>query len=1474
MRMAETVVTGTSAVSANRGSGLRARVLEPATVALALGGILLLGAFFRLTGVNWDGYTHLHPDERFITMVENALAWPSSLAEYFDTSRSPLNPYNRGFNSFVYGTFPLFLVKWLGMVLGMEGYDQIHLVGRVASALFDLGSVFVVFLIGRRLYGRAAGLIAAALSSATAIQVQQSHFFTFDTFAAFFLLVAFYFAVRLWQDPRWFDYPAMGAALGLAVASKVNSAVFLLVVALVALRQLQEVTARRSADRLNDWLSVLGRFAVAGLAALLVFRVAEPYAFSGPGFLNAGISTKFLNDMGFVQKLISGEVDQPPSVQWAGTPPYLFPLRNLVFWGMGLPFGLLGWLAVLVAAFRLLRKHETVHLLLVVWVAFFFFYQGSQFAKTMRYFVPVVPLLAVAAGWLLVWSHGQFRQRFPSRAAAFAVPAIGGLVLLATLAYAAAFASIYTRPVTRIEATEWIFANIPQGAAIANEHWDDPLPLRWKGRDAGWYQGTMLELYHEDGPDKLRKLVEQLDRTQYIFLSSNRLYGSIPRMPMRYPMTTEYYRALFSGELGFQLVRTFTSYPSLLGLELNDDGAEEIFSVYDHPKVLIFEKTAAYSPQRTREILSAVPLDRALPIRSVDAQYNALLESDDYRVVQESGGTWSRLYDRESLANRQPTLIWLLAVELLGLLAFPLAWRLFGGLRDRGYGIAKIGGLLAVSYVAWVLPSSRVLSFGPGAVLAGVAVLTTVSLVLLARHRTGMWRHVRGNLGLIAVQEAVVLGAFALFWLIRMRNPDLWHLNFGGEKPMEFAYLNAVAKSTFFPPYDPWLAGGYLNYYYFGYVMVASLIHVTGIVPAVAFNLAIPTAYALTAVGLFSVAFNLTSARTSADGVEPRRGYLAGLGAVVLVLIAGNLDGLVQIVEALWKLGGSQFRSSILALEGLVRAALGAWAVLAGGKTFPQFDFWRSTRLVPNESPAPIMEFPYFTFLYGDLHAHMLSMPVAVLALGLATAVVLQGRSGGTSDRVRMAVAGGLVVGALQATNSWDYPTYLLLIAAAFVIASFARDRALTLNGVVNALLYTALVFAVAQLLYWPFLRSYQLFYNGVELSKARTPVQYYLVMFGVYFFATTGVLATALLRSRWHRHWLRELLERYTGSARWDRRRQLNLLLVRPSPWVELMPLVVGPALAVAIASFLLQQYLVGILLLQCLLAFLALFDRERRPEMAMLAVLVALGALLTLGVEFVTIEGDIGRMNTVFKFYLQAWFLFGVASAVGAAMVLGARGRGDPDWLSGWRRGMLVAVGGLLAAALIYPVAATPVKVGMRFQQTPPTLDGMAYMRGATFKDQNKDIVLARDYAAIGWLQDNVIGSPVVLEAQVPEYHWGSRVSIYTGLPTILGWTWHQRQQRAGYGWMIDQRLRDVKAIYEGQDPAQAATLMAKYGVRLVYVGDLERAYYPASGLAKFDRMDGLSVVYRQEGVTIYEVARGGSPSVLQASAATTRG
>ena len=158
---------------------------------------------------------------------------------------------------------------------------------------------------------------------------------------------------------------------------------------------------------------------------------------------------------------------------------------------------------------------------------------------------------------------------------------------------------------------------------IANETvWDDAIPLRVDGNDAyanKTYVDLNLDITDEDTPEKLRKMLGVLDRTEYLFISSNRQYDSLTRMPIRFPLVIHYYQALFSGQLGFERIADFTSYPSLFGLQLPDQSAEEAWSVYDHPRVQIFHKTAEYSHAQAETLLGGVNWNGIVTLSHRDA---------------------------------------------------------------------------------------------------------------------------------------------------------------------------------------------------------------------------------------------------------------------------------------------------------------------------------------------------------------------------------------------------------------------------------------------------------------------------------------------------------------------------------------------------------------------------------------------------------------------------------------------------------------------------------------------------------------------------------------------------------------------------------------------------------------------------------------------------------------------------------------
>jgi hypothetical protein len=289
---------------------------------------------------------------------------------------------------------------------------------------------------------------------------------------------------------------------------------------------------------------------------------------------------------------------------------------------------------------------------------------------------------------------------------------------------------------------------------------------------------------------------------------------------------------------------------------LPDQGAEEAWHVYDHNRVQIWRRTDAYSREKAeRLILGDVRWEEIRQLRPIDAAgWTGDLKLDvAERAIYEESGTWSRIFDRASIQNRFPVLTWALFVQVLGFLAMPYLLLVGRGLPERGYTFAKAMGLLLVGWLVWMLASLKLVTFSAGAIALAICIVAFGALLLTmhaaVRHGVALpalardwWRR---DWRRFLLAEVVFWGFFLLVLAVRWANPDIWHPDMGGERPMDFAYLNAVVKSAYFPPMDPWFAGGYINYYYFGFVLVATLIRFTGIVPAVANNLAVPTLFAM-----------------------------------------------------------------------------------------------------------------------------------------------------------------------------------------------------------------------------------------------------------------------------------------------------------------------------------------------------------------------------------------------------------------------------------------------------------------------------------------------------------------------------------------------------------------------------------------------------------------------------------------------------
>lgn len=1599
--------------------------------------ILIAAAFLRFRGLFWGEYQYLHPDERFLVWVGTDISPVSSLGEYWDTANSSLNPHNRGHGFYVYGTLPLYLARYVvEWVYGHSGFNEMTNVGRALSAFADLLTVFFVYLIGSKTYDRRVGVLAAAFSGLAVLQIQHAHFFTVDTFTLLFSLAAVYFAVRIAYDqhertasdnqiqvnqstilegeipdpqpglkniyglithfvkhPNFLLSLGFGIALGFAASSKVSAAP--VAILLPAAFLLQLFKGRSVAEKREVWFAV-SYLVLAGFTSLLVFRICQPMAFSGPGFFGLTPNPAWVANLRELQTQAGGDVDFPPALQWARRPIW-FAWENMVKWGLGLPLGILAWTGFLWAGWRMIRGDFRRHILLWGWTALIFVWQSLIFNPSMRYQLLIYPILAIFAAWFVfrLFDYGRNQTdageslilgasngiavnktetRKPGNRWAHCLAIlIGTGVLLATAFYAISFSNIYDRPITRIEASRWIYQNIPgaislpiqtedseylqqisypynyqvnqaipfvsnftakqsgelseiqvykivdpranygeksiriyvteipgggggsssvsldvslapgdiqpgeqataffeypiqveeglqyylqlslppgqgpisldgeleltvdseqtqtesiplkgqiidsvspaiisftspgsgylsqvslipsseyvpdektllfeiksraedgqvlttgslsssfipgveeagtrlelnppldlkegteytlqvsvpdpegsltlRGTPIANEGaWDDGLPVRLDGYDGfgGIYEpGLNFDMYEDDNANKLSRFYDVLDQTEYILISSSRQWGTLPRIPERFPMTSEYYRHLlgcpmgqsieqcynvaqvgdYQGELGFDLVEVFQSNPSIGSFSVNDQPSEEAFTVYDHPKVFIFKKSQDYDPEQVRQLLGVVDLSKVQHItpkkagdlpRDMMLPYNRLTE-------QLEGGTWSQLFNFDSWINQWQFLtvvIWYLAVALLGWIAYPILRFAFPGLADRGYPLGRTAGMLFLSYIVW-LAGSVGISFSRLTISLVLVGLGLLSALLIYHQRDELKIEWRERRTYFLVIEGLFLAFFVFDLLIRFGNPDLWHPWKGGEKPMDFSYLNAVLKSTTFPPYDPWFAGGYINYYYYGFVYLGVLIKWLGIIPSVAYNLIIPTVFSMIAMGSFSIGWNLVRAvkpvYQDLKNMVKSSPFITGIAAALAVGVLGNLGTFRMIYLGYQKLaapGGNIDGANILMR--LFWTAKGALMSLTGSSLpYGIADwYWLPSRAIPAPNDVePITEFPFFTVLYGDPHAHLFALPITLLALAWGLSILFskgwRTRSQDTRKKsillvITSLVIGGMAIGALRPTNTWDFPIYLAFgfLAVGYVYwtydkpgtsdIKFLQALPVTIRRVLMVVIAILLLGATAFLLYQPYAHWYVQGYTNIEFWRGtHTPFWSYITHWGVFLFMIIA--------------WLTWETREWMANTPLNELRRLFPFrgLIIAGGFLLLIWIGVLLFIEISIAWFVVPLIIWTIVLL---------FQPGSSDAKRAVLVMIASGLLLTLMVEIIVLVGDIGRMNTVFKFYLQVWSLLGLSAAVIFGWTLSSLPRWSPGWRLTWKAAVIL----LSACAALYP-------------------------------------------------------------------------------------------------------------------------------------------------------------------------------------------
>lgn len=697
-------------------------------------------------------------------------------------------------------------------------------------------------------------------------------------------------------------------------------------------------------------------------------------------------------------------------------------------------------------------------------------------------------------------------------------------------------------------------------------------------------------------------------------------------------------------------------------------------------------------------------------------------------------------------------LVWGAVVELLGLAALPLLRAAFGNRRDAAL-LSRLCGLALTAWIGWAMAA-----FLPGIPFSRRSLVIAGVLVAAASWRVA--RKLKANKDETATgpfwgpeetRAAVLFWApTAVFLVIRGALPEI----LGQEKFMDLAFFNSLVRNRTMPPPDPWMAGLTINYYYWGYLLAAVLDRISGVATTAGYNLAIATFAGYSFSAAACLGFRLSAGRLR-----------AALGAGFAAVFAGNLAG-----------------------------AFDAWRAPLG----KGFDYWHASRVIGDGKT--IDEFPFFTFFQADLHPHLLAYPffLAALAMGHRVLEIPSRRPGtpGGTWRERLVRAWPVILlaflaGTAQAANNWILPAVAILIVAVSVLRVGESARLPSLADAVWGVLRGIGVVLLSLVPWYAYTRSYALLRpkSGSVLAAVtiRSDLPEFLLFWGLLFAA---VLVCFLPT------------EPATDEAA-RRRRDLKAALI------------VGATLLAALATATPALLAIGPLTLAAAAwTVRALKGREPDPGGLYLGLLLLLGFSIVGGCEFVYFRDsyglDLQRMNTVFKFYNQAWPILGIPAAVLADRAWRAPGR-----YQNTIRAVLAAV---FVLALFYPIDAALSR--LRLHTGAFTIDGFPSLARRS----------PGDAAAISWLSNNAGPGSVVLEASGDPYSEFARISSHTGIPTVMGWANHEGLWRNNEQEVAD-RAALVKVFYEGANEPVALLFCQKYKVNWVVLGDLERKRYPTA-------------------------------------------
>ncbi len=690
---------------------------------------------------------------------------------------------------------------------------------------------------------------------------------------------------------------------------------------------------------------------------------------------------------------------------------------------------------------------------------------------------------------------------------------------------------------------------------------------------------------------------------------------------------------------------------------------------------------------------------------------------------------------------------WYLFVLLLGIISLPITSYACRNLPDRGYSVSKILGILLFSYISWIL--SYAIGYSRFEIFLALLLLCIFSGYLYLKSVTCTDRR------LFLWNELIFILIFLFFLLIRSYNPEIH----GGEKVNDFMHMNEILRSSSFPPNDAWLSGFKLNmYYYFGTFTIATITKLAGTPGYIAYNIGMSLLPALAAGAAFGIGYNLT------------RSKKAGIFAIFMLVFAGNL-----------------FPAAVVSAH-ILGISQSPW-----GGVPDIIDYWGASRIIP----YTINEFPYFSFIFGDFHAHVIAIPFVLLAITLILDFYF------AEEVSRIAVISlGLGIGSLFAINSWDYFTYAAFFVLVLLIKYTIGSKHVSLGasrliGLLRSLGTGFSILLLGLLMFLLYIIEFKSSgIQGIKPVVERTALLNFLVVYNLFLFLIFSFMLINMPELKY--------------------KKLILVLLALLSISLYFVP------------SFQTLSVFVPLAFLCCVNMYSFYKNNDTHRLFVSALILMGLGILVFCELFFLDdlLGGEWERMNTVFKFYIQVWILWSLACAYAFFDLYKKKYR--------MKNIVMLILSILVILNSIYIYTGTYAKAE-RFSQS-PSLDGLAFMKKSDYGI----------YDAIFWLNKNINGTPVILEAPGESYQDTSRLSAYTGLPTVIGWSGHETVWRNNWA-EISQRISDVDKIYNTDNYSEASGLLKKYNVSYAAVGETEIKKYNSVGMQKFTNTSNFELIYR---------------------------